>query len=88
MKVDIFTEDEAAYNASFIQKESSKVKEPTDREVGDEGTEDDEYNTSVNLDEMHKKGMRTLKILTNHLLDKEEKDEAVIDVPEPLLVLN
>jgi len=42
----------------------------------------------MNLDEIHKKGTRTLMILTNHLLVNHEEDEAYLDEPELLNMLN
>ena len=86
-KADIYTEQEAAYNASLVQKQYHQLNEP-DREENDTATDDNAGNMNVNIDEMHKKGMRTLMLLTNVLLDKDESESgAVLEEPELILAI-
>ena len=76
-KVDIYTEDEATNKVSFIRKESFKEIERTGGEVNDSNLQSAiQCCSSMDLDKIHKKGKRTLTILNNALLDRNEKDGA------------
>ena len=65
--IDIFTEDEAAYNAHLLRKQHQKC----------DGTEarDDDYHIVLNA--AHEKGRRTLQVLISHILNNANNEEAI-----------